>query len=211
MLLGIIMWAASLLVTSLALVIVTVKQEKLCMGLKGSPFFKLSEPQRKPLIKVCGLCLTWWFYLQVFQVRKVSGATSGKIFAMKVLKKVSHLSSYSQCVFYPTKVSPTAPCPAYISHCVRISGNTPVHSTRHQNFSHVTFCSAWPPPHSQPRVNVRLCIKGNSYSPKLEAFVNDRVYWLNETFSYHPGVLVPAVTLANAETSEQSGFFALIV
>lgn len=28
-------------------------------------------------------------FLQVFQVRKVSGATSGKIFAMKVLKKVS--------------------------------------------------------------------------------------------------------------------------
>lgn len=27
--------------------------------------------------------------MQVFQVRKVSGATSGKIFAMKVLKKVS--------------------------------------------------------------------------------------------------------------------------
>lgn len=28
-------------------------------------------------------------FLQVFQVRKVAGATSGKIFAMKVLKKVS--------------------------------------------------------------------------------------------------------------------------
>lgn len=27
--------------------------------------------------------------VQVFQVRKVSGSTSGKIFAMKVLKKVS--------------------------------------------------------------------------------------------------------------------------
>ena len=27
-------------------------------------------------------------YLQVFQVRKVAGADSGKIFAMKVLKKV---------------------------------------------------------------------------------------------------------------------------
>lgn len=27
-------------------------------------------------------------FLQVFQVRKVSGVTSGKIFAMKVLKKV---------------------------------------------------------------------------------------------------------------------------
>lgn len=30
-----------------------------------------------------------FFLVQVFQVRKVSGATSGKIFAMKVLKKVS--------------------------------------------------------------------------------------------------------------------------
>lgn len=30
-----------------------------------------------------------FFFMQVFQVRKVSGAASGKIFAMKVLKKVS--------------------------------------------------------------------------------------------------------------------------
>lgn len=39
-------------------------------------------------------------YLQVFQVRKVSGATSGKIFAMKVLKKVS------ECAYFFYQVLP---------------------------------------------------------------------------------------------------------
>ena len=32
------------------------------------------------------------FFIQVFQVRKVTGANTGKIFAMKVLKKVISLS-----------------------------------------------------------------------------------------------------------------------
>lgn len=38
------------------------------------------------------------FLFQVFQVRKVAGAASGTIFAMKVLKKV--INYFSSCCFF---------------------------------------------------------------------------------------------------------------
>lgn len=39
-------------------------------------------------------CFLFLVFLQVFQVRKVSGAATGKIFAMKVLKKVSKFFTF---------------------------------------------------------------------------------------------------------------------
>lgn len=44
--------------------------------------------------------------LQVFQVRKVQGTNLGKIYAMKVLRKVSHL--FSQQILTPVAASPHA-------------------------------------------------------------------------------------------------------
>lgn len=49
----------------------------------------LSTPVQKHLC--CTECNTFYCLFQVFQVRKVQGAQIGKIFAMKVLKKVMYL------------------------------------------------------------------------------------------------------------------------
>lgn len=65
---------------------------------KKQPFF--SECPRCDQ-KLCFKCDVLLFFFQVFQVRKVSGTTSGNIFAMKVLKKVSNgwMDGYNKPVF----------------------------------------------------------------------------------------------------------------